>query len=87
MHNDIDIFRLECGFEMIKPAPCSTSEHLAEFWSPVVFVVVGLVQMNLTRYKSLQENSKAAIRNNIACKTLENEVTEVNRLEEGNREC
>lgn len=87
MHNDIDIFRLECGFEMIKPAPCSTFEHLSEFWSPVVFVVVGLVQTNLARYKSLQENSKAAIRNNIACKTLENEVNEVSRREEGNREC
>lgn len=28
MHNGIDVFRLECGFEMRKPAPYSTFEHL-----------------------------------------------------------
>lgn len=66
MHNDIDPFRRECGFEMRKPEPCSTFDRLLEFWSTVVFVVVGLLQMNLACYKSLQEKSKAAIRDNIA---------------------
>lgn len=54
---------------------------ILRYGAQIVFVIVGLLKMNLILYKSLQENFKAVIRNDNTYKTLGNKVNEAERLE------